>query len=202
MLTFIDFSHNKSLETIMLYNGGDVIPMNYIDKIDLSNNPNIHTLLVYNATEINLNNNNNNENMYLDVSCYYCDDPEDKTNVCIEVDNIEAALNKEYPYSEWIIKKSFANIFFTDNIEVCVLKKPSFSQSNIKIYPNPVNDILHFSSNSKIEKVVISNILGQQISANLNSDNTTLDMSKLPSGNYFVKITIEGISKTIKIIKS
>jgi len=69
MLISIDFSNNKELEVINLYNGGDVIPINYIDKLDLSNNPNIHTVRVYSATEINLRNNNNNENMYLDVSC-------------------------------------------------------------------------------------------------------------------------------------
>jgi|GEM_PF-5311075 len=43
-------------------------------------------------------------------------------------------------------------------------------------------------------------MLGWQMNTNLNSDKTTLGMSNLPSGNYFVKITIEGVAKTIKII--
>jgi len=86
---------------------------------------------------------------------------------------------------------------FTTTVNVA-----NFDLFGFRYHPNPVNDILHFSSNSKIEKVIISNILGQQISANLNSDNTTLDMSNLPSGNYFVKVTIEGVSRTIKIIKN
>jgi len=83
-----------------------------------------------------------------------------------------------------------------------VVSRSDFDIYGFSYHPNPVNDILYFSSNSKIEKVVISNILGQQIDANLNSDNTTLDMSNLPSGNYFVKITIEGASKTIKVVKN
>jgi len=70
-----------------------------------------------------------------------------------------------------------------------------------KYYPNPVNDILHLSSSQPIENVTISNMLGQQINANLNSDKTSLDMSSLPTGNYFVKVTIEGVSKTIKVVK-
>jgi len=78
----------------------------------------------------------------------------------------------------------------------------TFDLFGFSYHPNPVNDILHFSSNSKIENVTINNILGQEINANLNSDNTTLDMSNLPSGNYFVKVTIEGVSKTIKVIKN
>jgi len=83
-----------------------------------------------------------------------------------------------------------------------VVSVANFDLYEFRYHPNPVNDILHFSSNSKIEKVTINNILGQQISASLNSDNTILDMSNLPSGNYFVKVTIEGVSKTIKVIKN
>jgi len=83
-----------------------------------------------------------------------------------------------------------------------VVNRSDFDIYGFSYHPNPTSDILHFSLNSKIENVTISNILGQQISANLNSDNTILDMSNLPSGNYFVKVTIEGVSKTIKIIKN
>jgi len=44
-------------------------------------------------------------------------------------------------------------------------------------------------------------MLGQKVKANLSSDKTNLDMSNLPSGNYLVKVTIEGVSKTIKVVK-
>jgi len=83
-----------------------------------------------------------------------------------------------------------------------VVSRSEFDIYGFSYHPNPVNDVLYFSSNSKIEKVTISNILGQQVNANLNSDNTILDVSNLPSGNYFVKVTIEGVSKTIKVIKN
>jgi len=45
-------------------------------------------------------------------------------------------------------------------------------------------------------------MLGQQISVNANSDNTNIDLSNLSAGNYFVKVTIEGVSKTIKVLKN
>jgi len=83
-----------------------------------------------------------------------------------------------------------------------VVSRTNFDIYGFSYHPNPVNDMLHFSANLPIQKIVISNILGQQINANLNSDNTTLDMSNLPNGNYFVKVTIEGVSKTIKIVKN
>gem|GEM_PF-247395 len=76
-----------------------------------------------------------------------------------------------------------------------------FDVFGFSYYPNPVNDILHFSSNQPIENVVVSNMLGQQIKTNLNSDKTSLDLSNLPSGNYLVKITIEGVAKMIKVVK-
>jgi len=77
----------------------------------------------------------------------------------------------------------------------------TFDLFGFSYYPNPVNDILHLSSNQPIENVTVSNILGQQVKANLSSDKTSLDLSNLANGNYFVKITIEGVSKTIKVIK-
>jgi len=44
-------------------------------------------------------------------------------------------------------------------------------------------------------------MLGQQINVSISSDKTNLDMSNLASGNYFVKITIDSVAKTIKVIK-
>jgi len=60
---------------------------------------------------------------------------------------------------------------------------------------------LHLSSNQPIENVIVSTILGQQVNVSLSSDNKNLDLSNLANGNYFVKVTIEGVSKTIKVIK-
>jgi len=76
-----------------------------------------------------------------------------------------------------------------------------FDSYGFSYYPNPVNDVLHLSSNTTIENVVISNMLGQQINASLSSDKTSVDLSNLPTGNYLIKITIEGVAKTIKVVK-
>jgi len=81
------------------------------------------------------------------------------------------------------------------------LNRSNFDVFGFTYYPNPTNDILTFSSNQPIDKVLVSNMLGQEVKANLSSDKTSLDMSNLASGNYFVKVTIEGVSKTIKVVK-
>jgi len=81
------------------------------------------------------------------------------------------------------------------------VSRVDFDLYSFSYYPNPVNDVLHFSSNATIENVIVSNMLGQQVNANLSSDKTSLDLSNLSNGNYFVKVTIEGVSKTIKVVK-
>jgi len=81
------------------------------------------------------------------------------------------------------------------------VSRSDFDVFGFTYYPNPVNDMLHFSSNQPIENVVVSNMLGQQVRANLSSDKTSLDMSSLPTGNYLVKVTIEGVAKMIKVVK-
>jgi len=84
---------------------------------------------------------------------------------------------------------SCANTF---KVQITVtLDRNDFDLLGFSYYPNPVNDMLHFSSNQAIEKVVISNMLGQEVKANLSSDNTNIDLSDLSAGNYFVKVTIE-----------
>jgi len=79
--------------------------------------------------------------------------------------------------------------------------RSNFDVFGFSYYPNPVNDILYFSSNQPIENVIVSNMLGQQINVSVSSDNKNLDLSNLQSGNYFVKVTIEGVSKAIKVVK-
>jgi len=81
------------------------------------------------------------------------------------------------------------------------VSRSDFDVFGFSYYPNPVNDMLHFSSNTTIENVVITNMLGQQVNVSVSSDNKNLDMSNLPTGNYLVKVTIEGVAKTIKVVK-
>jgi len=92
----------------------------------------------------------------------------------------------------------------SDSLAITVTQTASrsnFDLYNFSYYPNPTNDMLHFSSNTTIENVTVSNMLGQQINVSISSDKTNLDMSNLPTGNYFVKVTIEGVAKMIKVVK-
>jgi hypothetical protein len=51
--------------------------------------------------------------------------------------------------------------------------------------------------------VSIFNILGQEVirKTPLSSFSEELDFSRLPSGAYFLKVTIDAVTKTVNIIK-
>ncbi len=71
------------------------------------------------------------------------------------------------------------------------------------IYPNPVKDILHLQSESKIQKVIITETSGRKISEKLMSGNPkeTLDVHSLPKGMYLIQIITETGSRMIKFVK-
>src|SRR5690606_854422 len=86
-------------------------------------------------------------------------------------------------------------------ITVQTLDRTDFTQFAFNFYPNPVNDILNLTSNSEISKISMFNMLGQQVTILTNVNNTQVDMSGLPTGNYIITITIEGLTKTFKVVK-
>ncbi|AFL81335.1 Cleaved Adhesin Domain protein [Aequorivita sublithincola DSM 14238] len=65
------------------------------------------------------------------------------------------------------------------------------------------NNQLSLSANTSIEKVAIYNMLGQQVvSQKLSSDNETVNLSGLQSGVYIATVSINGASKSFKIVKN
>jgi hypothetical protein len=79
---------------------------------------------------------------------------------------------------------------------------PTFNTSTIKVYPNPVKDVLNFTSTKVITTIQINNLLGQEVGAKaINKINGQADLSNLAAGTYLVKITSEDGIKTVKVIK-
>ncbi|MCF6306606.1 MAG: T9SS type A sorting domain-containing protein [Flavobacteriaceae bacterium] len=60
--------------------------------------------------------------------------------------------------------------------------------SSLSIYPNPTQNILNIRTDTAFEKVEIYNLLGVKL---IENNSKTLDVSKLPSGVYLIKITNE-----------
>jgi endo-1,4-beta-D-glucanase Y len=73
---------------------------------------------------------------------------------------------------------------------------------NLNAYPNPANAVYNISNNSPIDKVEISNIVGQNIfSQKYSTTAVTIDFSNFKNGVYMVTIHSEGKEITSKVIK-
>lgn len=74
--------------------------------------------------------------------------------------------------------------------------------AGLTFYPNPVVDNLHLTNTRIIESAEIYTLSGQKVFAVEGSDlDMTLDMNNINTGLYFVKVTAEGLSKTVRIMK-
>ncbi len=83
-----------------------------------------------------------------------------------------------------------------------LLGTSSFDNGSFSFYPNPVKNILNLSYNQEISNVEVLNLLGQKISSTkVNSNQAQIDMTNLAVGTYIVKITSNGLVKTIKVTK-
>lgn len=89
--------------------------------------------------------------------------------------------------------------------KVTVVSKLSIEDKfvkNLNFYPNPVRNDLTISSLFKVDNYQIYNVLGTLVSEGKGAGNyTQVDMSRLNSGLYFVKVTANGIQTTLKIAK-
>ncbi len=84
------------------------------------------------------------------------------------------------------------------------IKNNTISSTNITVYPNPVKDIINFSSNNKINSIEIFDITGKTVIVKNKIDKniTQINVSNLDNGIYFYKIIdVNGNIKTKKIIK-
>ncbi|WP_445457777.1 DUF7619 domain-containing protein [Flavobacterium sp. HNIBRBA15423] len=105
-----------------------------------------------------------------------------------------------------------ANIYFDYNFPITTntytttiqaLNSQDFVFSNeFTLYPNPVKEVLNFNSkeNLNIQSVEIYNMLGQIVISVPNAT-TSIDVSSLKSGNYFVKVNTEKGSANTKFVK-
>lgn len=90
----------------------------------------------------------------------------------------------------------------TGKIAMVALGLNSLKLNGLKVYPNPVKDRLNLSATKEIKGIIIYNLLGQELLREaLNSSNSSVDISKLKTGTYIIKVAIDDAEETFKIIK-
>jgi len=70
-------------------------------------------------------------------------------------------------------------------------------------FPNPVNNILTIKAQAAIDSITVYNMLGQTVvTSTPNTNNSTVDMSALQTGAYFVQVSINNTLNTVRVIKN
>ncbi len=99
-----------------------------------------------------------------------------------------------------ISKDDVANLYYMSVDYPTTTGVENMSLSGLQLYPNPVVDKLHLAGEEGIERVQIFNLRGAVVKTVLNSF-STIDMSNLKPGIYFVKFFTGDEVINRKIIK-
>ena len=87
-------------------------------------------------------------------------------------------------------------------IEILAVDDHTLNSKGFSATPNPVSVFLHLKANEMISEVVIYTALGQKLTTyKINSVHNTIDMSSYDNGVYFLKVRINDVLGTVKIIK-
>lgn len=115
----------------------------------------------------------------------------------------ETFVLEEGTYTFWVTQTIGDCTSEATQVEVEVtLSTNGFDLASFRSYPNPVKDFFTVSYNKEITNVTVVNMLGQTVFVKaVNETDTQIDMTSLPTGNYFVKVTTEGAVKTVKVVK-
>lgn len=183
-LTNVDVSTNMGLFTIGCYN-------NQITNLDLSNNINLLFVRLQNNELTYLDLRNGNNTSFISNSFNITGNPNLQ---CVKVEDVA------YSNANWT-NKDTQTIYSTS--ENCgSLSVTDFTTFKLSIYPNPTSNNLNISSATNLDKAnyQIVDVLGKTvISGRLEYE--TINVSSLSNGIYFLKVSNNSATQTIKFIK-
>lgn len=94
-----------------------------------------------------------------------------------------------------------ANMFGTITVEPVLSVQDKFER-NLQFYPNPVNDEMTIASLYQFDNYEIYDITGKKVGQGIGEGTyTTLNVSYLTTGTYFMKVTAGDLQTTIKLVK-
>ncbi len=90
-------------------------------------------------------------------------------------------------------------------VEETILDTGVFNSNSVLVYPNPTKDLLNINSpQSPLEQVMVYDLRGRLIHKEIKEENvteTTLDLSRMKSGVYFIHVYTKAGAITKKVIK-
>lgn len=176
-ITSLDLSNNPGLKSLFCY-------INSISSITIVDNPNLERIECWGnqLTSLDLKNDNNTT-----LTRMWAYNNPDLT--CIQVDDVNYSNNAP----DWDIGP---NAFYSKD---CLLSTEDFTSIDLTLFPNPAKDVLNIKTEWEIEKVEIYSLDGRfikQISA------SSIDVSELTAGIYFVQMSVDGNRITKTFIKN
>lgn len=125
-------------------------------------------------------------------------------SIDVPLSTFAGAQNRENFY-QFLITSNIGTVY-VDNIYLhknTVLSNETFTTSKVNMYPNPTNNIVNINSIENIDSVSVMNVLGQTVMNKVvNSNDFTLDISELNSGQYFLNLNSNGVRVVKKLIKN
>jgi hypothetical protein len=104
-----------------------------------------------------------------------------------------------------LVDPASANLMYVDNFYFYKTATASISDNellNVSMYPNPASSTLNITAKSTIKNAAIYNVLGKQLmTLDINKNSEAIDVSKLATGMYLIKYTIDNATGTAKFIK-
>lgn len=98
------------------------------------------------------------------------------------------------------------NSVWYDNLyvfEAAALSTDDFAINNFNVSPNPTNNNWNLEANTLVESIEVFDLLGKNvISLTPNSQNVAIDASSLNTGIYLARITANGSTRSLKLIKN
>ncbi|PQL93545.1 hypothetical protein C4S76_07830 [Apibacter adventoris] len=174
----------------------------FLDLIDLSSEYNIHeTLTTYTWYDKTTN---QKVAMFASNGAFYPGPGnKGKTLLCKMTNALYPNLDIEY---EVTITNSMIQDFSAKNRDFKIpdnftLTGPEVETSNLKVYPNPVIDVLKINTPSQIESVSIYDYSGNEVKKVSPVINKEVNLQGLSSGNYILTIKTSQGTITKKIIK-
>jgi hypothetical protein len=199
-LTELDITNNTNLIELVL---GEPAPSanHGIEYLDLTQNTMLQKLQLINLEFLqtaDLRSGNNTILTDVFVECTVDGGFDCEPYPCFMVDDLEAAQNNQFPYSEWNVMVTYS--------EDCTAGLNDNKAATYSIHPNPAKSELFITAQNTAGnlKVKIFNIEGKLLSThNLEVANqNSIDVSSLTSGIYFLNIEDEnGNTTTKKFIK-
>lgn len=109
--------------------------------------------------------------------------------------------------SVWTFAGAYGAIKIVDNDFAVEYRRQAYTagenqqviNTRLNIYPNPTIGIINISTNETIDKIEVYSVLGKKVAENTNSD--TININKLKTGIYLIKIISENKTVLKKIIK-